>query len=74
MEYEYDFSKLRGKIKEICETQENWGSKMGFSGYSKSAKLNNRFCFKTDEIVKCCEILGIQQEEIGMYFFTLKNK
>lgn len=74
MEYEYDFSKLRGKIKEVCGTEENWCSQMGFSGYSKSAKLNNMFCFKSDEIMKCCKILDIQQEEIGKYFFTLKNK
>lgn len=72
MKYEYDFSKLRGKIREVCKTEENWCRQMEFSNYTQNSRLNNKLCFKSDEIIKCCEILKIKKEEIGEYFFTVK--
>ena len=37
----FDFSKLRGKIKEVFGTQEKFAKAMGMSSVSLSAKLNN---------------------------------
>lgn len=61
MKYEYDFSKLRGKIREVCKTEENWCKQMEFPDYTQSSRLNNKLCFKSDEIIKCCEILKIKK-------------
>ncbi|WP_296875108.1 DUF739 family protein [Thomasclavelia sp.] len=72
MEYVFDYSKLRGRIREICGTEENWAKLMGFSDYTKSMKLNNKSYFKSNEITKCCKILKIPKEDIGVYFFTEK--
>ena len=73
MEYTFDYSKLRGRIREICNTEEAWAVKMGFSDYTKSMRLNNKSNFKSNEITRCCEILKINKEDIGLYFFTIKN-
>lgn len=73
MDYIFDFSKLRGRIREICGTEENWAKMMGFSNWSKSMKLNNKSYFTSEEIIRCCEILKIKRDEIGIYFFNIKG-
>ena len=46
---------------------------MGFSNWSKSMKLNNKSYFTSEEIIRCCEILKIKRDEIGIYFFNIKR-
>lgn len=67
----YDYSKLCGKITEICGTQAKFASKMGMSERSISLKLNNKIDFKQTEIVKAAEILGISELDYGAYFFAV---
>ena len=66
---EWNYSKLRGKIKEKCGTQEEFSSKIGISKSSLSQKLNNRIEFTQDEIYKACNVLEIPDEDIFNYFF-----
>lgn len=68
----FDYSKLRGRIREICNTQENYANLMGLSETSVTNKLNNITCFTQFEMVKSVDILKIPIEEIGDYFFALK--
>ena len=70
----FDFSKLRGKIKEVFGTQEKFAKAMGMSGVTLSAKLNNTVDFTMSEINKACELLSIPTEFIPIYFFTKKVK
>ena len=68
----FDFSKLRGKIKEVYGTQTAFADKMEINEATLSNKLNNNVEFSPKEIVRACYLLGIKFEEIEVYFFTLK--
>ncbi|WP_338631498.1 DUF739 family protein [Clostridium baratii] len=68
----FDYSKLRGRIKEKCNTQDNFSSKIGIGRVSLSQRLNNRIDFSQEEIYTSCEVLNLDLEEIPEYFFTIK--
>ena len=69
----YDYSKLRGKIKEVCGTQDCFAEKLGIGRVTLSQRLNCQSEFTQDEILKACEILRIDKSmDISTYFFTLK--
>lgn len=70
----FDYSKLKGKIKEVFGTQEAFAKAMGLSGVSLSSKLNNVTQFTQVEINRACELLSIPVEYISVYFFTEKVK
>lgn len=67
----YNYAKLNGKIVEVCGTQAKFAEKMNLSNRTMSLKLNNKVAFKQDEIKRAAEILGIGDNEISLYFFTL---
>ena len=69
---EFDYSKLLGRIKEYGYTQETLAKGIGITESSMSLKLNNKAPFKQIEIRLICKILGIPNNEIGVYFFTPK--
>lgn len=69
---EFDYSKLLGRITEKAGTQAVFALKMNLSERSVSRKLNNKLTFRQDEIVKACEALDIQPDEIADYFFREK--
>lgn len=68
----FDFSKLRGRIKEIYGTQSSFATAMLMNEATLSNKLNNNVEFSPKEIVRACLLLSIELEEIDKYFFTLK--
>jgi len=68
----FDYSKLRGKIREIFKTQQLFADAMGMSSTSLSDKLNNHVEFSQKEIEKAVELLRIEKEDIPVYFFTLE--
>ena len=70
----FDYSKVRGKIKEVFGTQSAFASAMEMSPVSLSEKLNNKVQFSQKEIDKACVLLQIAKEEIPIYFFTPKVK
>ena len=67
---EFDYSKLRGRIREICGTQEAFADLMGISKPTMSAKLNNKSEFTQPEIIKAVNVLSLGYDEISPYFFT----
>jgi transcriptional regulator with XRE-family HTH domain len=69
----FDYSKLRGKIREMCQTQENFAEKIGLSKVSLSVKLNNKVPFTQGEIHAACDVLGIDRSDIAEYFFCPLN-
>ena len=71
-EVKFDYSKLKGRIREIFDTQSAFAEAMGMSTTSLSAKLNNKIEFSQKEINKACDLLKIKKEEIPVYFFTPK--
>ncbi len=68
----YDYNKLRGRIKEYFGTIDNFAEKMNLSSTAVINKLCNRSPFKQPEITLACTLLEITDEEIHIYFFTLK--
>lgn len=68
----FDFSKLRGRIKEIYGTQTAFAVAMLMNDATLSNKLNNNVEFSPKEIIRACILLYIDNKEINTYFFTLK--
>ena len=66
----FNYSKLRGKIREMGITQKQIAEKIGTGESTISAKLNNKCYFYQPEIAKICDILNIADEEVGLYFFA----
>lgn len=70
MQYNYD--KLKGRIKEIFDTQENFANAINISSASVSYKLNNKKNFTQNEIFNSIKVLKLKEENIQEYFFTRK--
>ena len=65
----YDYSKLKGKIVEVCGYQSVFAKKMSLSDKTVCLKLNNKINFKQDEIQKAIQILNLSDGDIVEYFF-----
>ena len=68
----FDYSKLRGKIKELYGTQDNFAKALGIGRVSLSQRLNNTLEFTQKEINVSCDLLKINKEDVSKYFFTEK--
>lgn len=69
----FDYSKLRGKIKEVFGTQSAFAEAMKISASLLSAKLNNNVEFSQFEIERTIQLLSINKEDIPLYFFCLES-
>ena len=68
---EFDYSKLRGRIKEIFGTQDNFADALNIGRVSLSQRLTGKLEFTQEEMMKSCELLKFDSSEIPSYFFTL---
>lgn len=68
----FDYDKLLGLMKEKRITQYDLAKLIGNTTATLNLKLNNKAKFKQSEIIQICEILGIDGDNIGAYFFTTK--
>jgi hypothetical protein len=68
----FDYSKLRGRIREKFKTESAFGTAIGLSHNSLSKKLNGKIMFVQNEIDKAIVLLEIPDAEISTYFFTEK--
>ena len=55
----------------MCGTQDSFALKLGIGRVSLSQRLNNQLEFSQSEMLKSCQILDINQEDIPVYFFNL---
>lgn len=69
---EFDFSKLKGRIKEKVNTQEKFAKELNISVPSLIKKLNNKSQFTQTEINKARTILDIPNTDLNIYFFSEK--
>lgn len=69
-----DYSRLRGKIKEVFGTEGKFAKALGISPTALSAKLNNVVQFTQAQMNKACELLGIPLDQLPVYFFTPEVK
>lgn len=70
---EFDFSKLKGRIKEKVNTQEKFAKELNISVPSLIKKLNNKSQFTQTEINKARTILDIPNADLNIYFFSEKR-
>lgn len=68
----FDYSKLKGRMKEKEITQERLANEIGKDKSTISLRLNNQSLFVQDEIDKIIKLLEIPASEIKEYFFTEK--
>lgn len=68
-----DYSKLRGKIKEVFGTEGAFATYMSMNAATLSLKLNNKVDWTRKEIEKACLALGIPLGELHIYFFCPKS-
>lgn len=73
MNTEYDFQRLKGKIKEYYSNQDLFAKELGISGTALNNKLNNKTKFSFDEVLIITEKLKINPKEIYSIFFTRKS-
>ncbi len=64
-----EYNKLRGKIREMSLTEEQFANKMNLSRQTISAKLNGIKEWKTSEVARACEILSISLDEAHLFFY-----
>lgn len=69
---DYDYSKLNGKIREVCGTQGEFARRMRRSETIINRKLQNRVEFKQSDIEDAVVVLGINRRDIPEFFFKLK--
>lgn len=64
------YKKLKLKIKEVFDTQENFAKAMGMGYTGLNFRLNGKTDWKTAEIAKACDLLGVPLAEAHLYFFA----
>ena len=70
---EFEYAKVKGKIKEKFGTQADFASAMGLSATTISDKLNNKSPLTQKESDSACVLLGIEPVDIPIYFFYRKS-
>lgn len=66
----FSYNKLKGRIVEVFGSQAEFSKQISLSEQSITAKLAGRSGFSQDDIIKWCEALNIDQNDIGLYFFA----
>lgn len=70
----FDYSKLKGRIREKFITQEAFAKKLGMSRSTFSLKINDVSEFSQREMLRALKLLGVNVKLIDEYFFTPKVK
>lgn len=68
----FDYSRLRGRIIEKFGTQMSFAEAMDISERTLSLKLSGKRMWKQSEICLAINLLGLSEDDIKEYFFTLK--
>lgn len=69
MKRDYKYNKLRGRIIEKYGSMSSFAKKIGITDVSMSNKMQCKTGFSQGDIKCWCELLDIQTNEIGIYFF-----
>ena len=64
-----NMNKLRGIMAEQQCTQRLLAKGIGISENSLANKMNGKYCFNTDEVIKICEFLHIEDSETKASIF-----
>ena len=67
---QYEYRKLIGRIVEKYGTRKEFAKVLGISENSMSLKLNGKTGFSREDMVRWGELLDIDVNEFGAYFFA----
>ena len=70
---DFNYNKLKGRIKEMCGTQLGYAKALGISDAALSQRLNNKGVFTQTEIYESMAILKIEPVELSIYFFIAES-
>jgi transcriptional regulator with XRE-family HTH domain len=70
MDVNFSYRKLKGKIIEKFGSQDAFAKALGVSKQSVSKKMNGRTYFNQEDIITWSDLLGIELNEAGAYYFT----
>ena len=68
----FDYSKLRGKIVEKYGNQGEFAKAMNWSERTLSNKMKGKIAWKQTDILSAVGLLGLSENDIQDYFFTIK--
>lgn len=68
----FDYSKLRGRIVEKFGSQISFAKAMNISERTLSLKMSGKRTWKQPEICLAINLLGLSNDDIQDYFFSLK--
>jgi len=72
MDLPYNYSKLKGKIREMEMTQSDFARQLGITEQTLNLRFKNKRPFKQEEIEKTMILFNEPIENIHIYFFTKK--
>lgn len=67
----FNYSKLRGRIREIYGTETKLAADMGMDRMALSVRLNNKREFSQTEMLKICDLLKININNVADYFLAV---
>lgn len=67
----FDYSKLKGRIREKFGNNYNFAKELGCNNSTLSLKLNNQSEFSQKEIFTAIRILNLNESDIPDYFFAV---
>ena len=68
----FDYSRLKGRIKEKCDTQRRFADCLDIAEATLTAKLAGSTYFSQSEILRSMKILDIEPGAVSDYFFTAR--
>jgi len=66
----FEYKKLRGRIRELFDSEGNFAEAIGISKQSMSLKLNCKTGFSQEDIELWAKKLNIDSAEYAAYFFA----
>lgn len=70
----FDYSKLRGRIREKFGSETNFARELGINKNTLSRKFNSKGGLAQSTMIKWAELLEISANDFGEYFFKLKEE
>lgn len=74
MEFHFDYSKIKGKIRELGLTQKEYAKYLGITETTLNLSFRNKRHFTQPEIAKTMQLFNEPIENMKHYFFTEKVK
>lgn len=68
----YDYSKLKGKIRELGMTQNEYAQKIGITEQTLNLRFKNKRRFRQEEMQKTMELFEEPVKNVHIYFFVQK--